>query len=99
MGGRSEEVAMAVCVRCVVSGKVQGVWFRGSTRDRARALGLDGWALNLPDGRVEVLAAGEEQAVNALCQWLWRGPDLALVAEVQCEPVPRPPGLSGFVTG
>lgn len=90
---------MRVCVRCVVSGKVQGVWFRGSTRDQARRLGVEGWAVNLPDGRVEVLAAGTEEAVAALRAWLWRGPDLATVGNVECEPVPRPPGLSGFVTG
>lgn len=90
---------MAICVRCVVSGKVQGVWFRGATRDRARALGLNGWAVNLPDGRVEVVAAGADGAVTDLCDWLWRGPDLALVIDVQCEPAEWPPGLSGFTTG
>jgi acylphosphatase len=90
---------MTVCVRCLVSGKVQGVWFRGATRDQARRLGVEGWAVNLRDGRVEVLAAGPQAAVDALRAWLWRGPDLALVADVECEPVPRPPGLSGFVTG
>jgi acylphosphatase len=78
---------------------VQGVWFRGATREQALRLGLEGWAINLPDGRVEVVAAGPQDAVDALRAWLWRGPDLATVGDVSCAPTPLPPGLSGFVTG
>lgn len=73
------------CRRCVVSGRVQGVWFRASTRDRARQLGLRGWAVNLPDGRVEVLACGPAQAVEALRLWLRQGPELAQVTGVDCR--------------
>ena len=60
---------MAV-MRCFVSGRVQGVFFRASTRDKARQLGLAGRASNLPDGRVEVIASGPEADLAALRRWL-----------------------------
>lgn len=72
-------------VRYLVSGRVQGVYFRGSTVERARQLGLDGWARNLPDGRVEVVAAGEEGRLAELASWLWRGPVAARVDGVEVE--------------
>ncbi len=65
-----------------VSGKVQGVWFRAATKTQAESLGLTGWVRNLPDGRVEVLACGEEENIRALQAWLWQGPDIAEVADV-----------------
>ena len=67
----------------IVSGKVQGVWFRASTRDRAVALGLRGHARNLPDGRVEVLAVGDPDAIEQLAQWLHYGPPLARVDDLE----------------
>lgn len=76
---------MSTCIKCLVSGKVQGVWYRGNTQDRARELGLNGYAHNLPDGRVEVLACGAEQSLNELKAWLWHGPRMAEVIDVQCE--------------
>ena len=74
---------MQVCKRCLVSGRVQGVFYRVSTAERARALGVTGYAKNLSDGRVEVLACGEQAAVQALCEWLWQGPPAAKVAAVE----------------
>ena len=71
--------------RFLVSGKVQGVWFRASTRDVAVRLGLCGYAKNLPDGRVEVLAAGDAIAIEALATWLRHGPPLACVDAVACH--------------
>ena len=71
--------------RFLVSGKVQGVFFRASTREQARRLGLRGYAKNLPDGRVEVLAVGEAAAVDALARWLQRGPPQARVDGVARE--------------
>ena len=65
--------------RFLVSGKVQGVWFRASTREVAERLGLRGYARNLADGRVEVLASGEPTAIEALASWLRHGPALARV--------------------
>jgi len=81
-----------------VTGKVQGVWFRAATRERALALGLDGSALNLADGSVMVVARGPEPALEALRQWLHRGPPAARVEGVERLPCAEdvPPG---FVTG
>ncbi|HEV8692975.1 MAG TPA: acylphosphatase [Lysobacter sp.] len=70
-------------VHFIVSGKVQGVWFRASTRDQAVALGLRGHARNLPDGRVEVLAVGDPDVIEQLAQWLHYGPPLARVDELE----------------
>lgn len=69
--------------RCYVSGRVQGVFYRASTRERAQQLGCRGHARNLADGRVEVLAVGEPAAVDALIEWLWRGPPAAHVQDVE----------------
>jgi len=73
--------------RCHVSGRVQGVFYRASTRQRADALGVTGHARNLADGRVEVLACGEPAAVAALCDWLREGPPAASVTDVLVEEV------------
>jgi acylphosphatase len=73
--------------RFIVEGKVQGVFFRASTRGQALALGLRGWARNLADGRVEVVAAGEAHALEALAQWLEDGPPSARVDAVGREDV------------
>jgi acylphosphatase len=73
--------------RCLVSGRVQGVFYRASTRARAEALGVTGHARNLRDGRVEVLACGEPAAVEALCQWLWQGPPACSVSAVEVDAV------------
>jgi acylphosphatase len=73
--------------RCYVSGRVQGVFYRASTRERAQQLGCRGYARNLADGRVEVLAVGEPAAVDALVEWLWHGPPAAHVQDVQCADV------------
>lgn len=77
-----------ICLHCFVIGKVQGVWFRASTREKANELGITGWAKNLADGRVEVVACGEEQDVNVLKQWLHQGPPMAHVQEVTSENIP-----------
>jgi len=76
---------MDVATRFLVRGKVQGVFFRASTRDQACELGLRGHARNLADGRVEVLAAGSGEAIDALGRWLEHGPSQARVEEVQRE--------------
>ncbi|MFT3896816.1 MAG: acylphosphatase [Thermomonas sp.] len=69
--------------RFLVGGKVQGVFFRASTREQALKLGLRGYAKNLPDGRVEVLAEGDERALDALERWLHVGPPMAKVETVE----------------
>lgn len=76
------------CMRFIVSGRVQGVWFRASTQEEANELGLTGWAANLPDGTVEVIACGEQDKLAQLHEWLKEGPELAKVDNVQYEALP-----------
>ncbi len=74
----------------IVDGRVQGVGFRYFVLREARALGLSGWVRNLPDGRVEVLAGGEPDAVAALEGRLWEGPPHARVASVDARDAEAP---------
>jgi acylphosphatase len=84
------------CVRVRVTGRVQGVWFRGWTRDRAARLGLRGWVRNEADGSVAALIAGPEAAVAEMVDALHRGPERARVVSVEAHPsVEAPP--EGFV--
>lgn len=85
--------------RFLVSGRVQGVFFRASTREQALALELRGHAVNLPDGRVEVVAAGPEDAVEALAGWLEVGPPMARVVGIEREEVAGAEVGEGFRTG
>ena len=82
--------------RFIVSGKVQGVFFRASARDRANALGLRGFAKNLPDGRVEVLAAGSDAAIDELAAWLREGPPMARVDDLERLPARDDEAGEGF---
>ena len=79
---------------------MQGVYYRGTTAQRAQELGVRGYARNLPDGRVEVLACGEARAVEALVEWLWTGSSASRVTAVEVMEAPehgaRPP--AGFHT-
>ena len=72
-------------LRCLVAGRVQGVYYRAATAEEAVRLALDGWVKNLADGRVEVVAAGEPASVAALVRWLWKGPPAARVDAVHIE--------------
>ncbi len=81
--------------KAIVRGKVQGVYFRAHTADEARALGLAGYAKNLADGSVEVVARGEERALRRLIQYLHVGPTIARVSGVELDwtdttPAPDP---------
>lgn len=82
--------------RFIVSGKVQGVWFRASAREQALALGLRGIARNLDDGSVEVIAFGSAAALEALELWLVVGPPMAKVAAVLREAISGEPDGPGF---
>ena len=73
----------SVCKYCLVSGRVQGVFYRATAAQRARDLAITGYAKNLPDGRVEVLACGEAQAVATFIEWLWIGSSAAKVTGVE----------------
>ncbi len=78
---------MTVAKRVLVSGRVQGVFFRDSCRREAERLGVSGAARNLADGRVEVLASGAEAAVDRLIEWCRQGPPYASVDSVEVEEV------------
>ncbi len=69
-------------VRLIIKGRVQGVWFRDSTRRKARSLGVAGWVRNRSDGSVEVLAEGPEGPVKALVSWCHNGPPYSEVSQV-----------------
>lgn len=87
-------------VRAWVRGRVQGVGFRYSTQQQARQLGLTGYARNLDDGSVEVLAWGEAPEVEALIDWLKAGgPRSAHVDKVLVEPHQPQPEPERFTTG
>jgi acylphosphatase len=72
-------------LRMVISGRVQGVFFRGAAADQARALGVTGYARNLDDGTVEIVAEGARKALDLLAAWAHRGPRAARVDEVRAE--------------
>ncbi|MBW8053868.1 MAG: acylphosphatase [Acidiferrobacterales bacterium] len=75
------------CRRYLISGKVQGVFFRASTQDTARQLQLSGFARNLHDGRVEVVACGDESSLRRLEAWLRKSPGYARVDNVIVEDI------------
>lgn len=87
---------MTACIHGFVSGRVQGVFFRAAAADKARELGLDGWVRNLPDGRVEVLAAGDREALKSFTAWLHEGPPPARVDDVAVEECPASEAPNGF---
>ena len=86
------------CARFIVSGRVQGVFFRASTRTEAVRLGLNGYARNVADGSVEVLACGEAAALDELQRWLHKGPPAARVESVERSSAEEV-ALKGFATG
>lgn len=81
--------------RVVVHGRVQGVFFRDSTRQRAEAAGVTGWVTNRPDGTVEAVFEGNDEAVESLVRWMHDGPRGADVDRVEVGDE-DPEGLSGF---
>jgi len=74
---------MSVCHRYLISGRVQGVFYRASAHQQATRLGLNGWVRNLMDGRVELLACGEISQLEQLHKWLETGPDDAKVTNIE----------------
>ena len=81
--------------RVVVSGRVQGVWYRDTCGELARQLGVAGWVRNLPDGRVEVVAEGGAAVVRRMIEWARAGPPHAVVTDVQVT-IEEPAGEVGF---
>lgn len=78
-----------------VTGKVQGVYYRASTREEARTRGVDGWVRNLDDGRVEAIFEGTEKAVDHMIEWCHSGSDMARVDDVEVT-YTEPDGIDGF---
>ena len=72
-----------ISLRLIIEGRVQGVWFRESTRKEAERIGVCGWVRNRPDGSVEVVAEGPEEKVRTLAAWCRHGPPSARVARVR----------------
>jgi acylphosphatase len=83
---------------CWVSGRVQGVYYRGTTTQRARQMGISGYARNLPDGRVEVLVQGSQGAVEAFIQWLWIGSSASKVTAVEVRDQAATQPREGFTS-
>jgi len=94
-------MTVTACKRCLVAGRVQGVFYRATAARRARELGVRGHARNLPDGRVEVLACGDAESVNAFVKWLWIGSSASKVSSVEVTDaaVDALEARTGFYTG
>ncbi len=82
--------------RLLIHGRVQGVWFRESMRSEALRLNVTGWVRNTPDGTVEAVVQGEDDAVDALIEWAHRGPPQARVDRVEVEAGVSLGSFSGF---
>jgi len=84
-----------VCKKCWVGGRVHGVYYRATAAQRARQLGVRGYARNLADGRVELLACGDAQAVAQFVSWLWIGSSASKVTSVEVvEAAPDPESVA-----
>jgi acylphosphatase len=92
--------AVMMCKKCLVSGRVQGVYYRATAARRAQELKIRGYARNLPDGRVEVLAWGDDESVSTFVKWLWIGSSASKVTAVEVsDAAPEPlPARAGFHT-
>jgi acylphosphatase len=86
---------VSVAKRLLISGRVQGVFYRASTRDSAVGIGVGGWVRNLPDGRVEAWAQGTADQVQRLVAWCHQGPEYARVDEIEQLDVDVDPDLAG----
>lgn len=76
---------MKTNVQVLISGRVQGVWFRSSTKQKAEQLGVTGWVRNTKDGCVEAIFEGEENSVKSLIEWCHHGPPLAKIEKVEVK--------------
>ena len=76
---------MKYTAHVIISGKVQGVWFRANTKNKADQLGIMGWVKNTPDGNVEAFFEGEKDRVDDIIEWCHHGPSQAQVRNVKCE--------------
>lgn len=70
-------------VKLIISGKVQGVWYRASAKNEADKLGITGWVMNLKNGSVEAFAEGDPGLIEEFIAWCWEGPTFAKVSNVE----------------
>ena len=82
---------MPICKKCLVTGQVQGVFYRASSQFQAEKLGITGYAINCSDGRVELLVCGEKENIERFSDWLWIGSNGSKVVDVHCESVKENP--------
>lgn len=80
----------------IISGCVQGVWFRVNTRDKAEQLGLTGWVKNTYNGNVEAIFEGDEEIINEVIAWCHKGPSLANVSNVKVDFIDYTGEFQGF---
>lgn len=85
-----------VCIHCVVSGLVQGVFYRSNTEKEANKLGLTGWVKNLSNGDVEAVINGDEEKVDAMLEWMYQGPTMARVDNIAVTRVNPEENYSSF---
>ena len=83
-------------VKISVKGKVQGVFFRASTKKKAQALSITGWCRNEADGSVLIYAEGSEVEIDLFIDWCHEGPELAKVKDLKLELIPKPLGYADF---
>ena len=83
-------------VHVIISGRVQGVWFRATTKQKAEQLGLTGWVRNTSDGCVEAVFEGDEKIVKEMVEWCHHGPPLSEVENVQVKNQEPTNGFDGF---
>jgi acylphosphatase len=72
-------------VHVLISGRVQGVWYRASTKQKAEELGITGWVRNTKDGNVEATFEGEEEKIDEMINWCYKGPSLAKVSNIDIK--------------
>ena len=87
---------MKSCVHVIISGRVQGVWFRASTKQKAKQLKLNGWVRNNPDGNVEAVFEGDESLIKEMLNWCHHGPPLAKVKNIEVNYEEPSKGFDGF---
>ena len=87
---------MKMTVHVIISGKVQGVWYRASTKQMADQIGITGWVRNTSEGNVEAMFEGEEKLVNEMIKWCNQGPPLAEVDNVTIEKMANKEDFNSF---
>jgi len=81
----------------IISGRVQGVWYRASTKQKAEELGITGWVKNTDEGNVEALFEGDKAVIDEMIAWCWKGPPLAKVKNVKISPYNIDENYTDFV--